>query len=64
MWLGFSSKVSPGFVMFFAVLEAVGGERSLVCIRREAVRTNCPTAALKPDRKALNGCAGLLVVFF
>ena len=47
--------------MVFAVLEAVDGERSLVCIRREAVRTNCPTAALKPDRKALNGCAGLLV---
>ena len=25
-------------------------------MRNEAVSTNCPTVALKPDRKALNGC--------
>lgn len=25
------------------------------CIRREAVKTNCPTVAEKPARKALNG---------
>lgn len=28
---------------------------ALVCMRREAVRTNWPTVALKPDRKALKG---------
>jgi hypothetical protein len=28
----------------------------LVCIRSEAVRTNWPTAAEKPLRKALKGC--------
>src|SRR4051812_12313769 len=27
-----------------------------VCMRRLAVRTNWPTVALKPERKALNGC--------
>jgi hypothetical protein len=27
----------------------------LVCILKLAVRTNCPTVALKPARKALNG---------
>lgn len=26
-----------------------------VCILREAVRTNCPTAAENPERKALKG---------
>lgn len=46
--------------MVFAALEAVGGERSLVCMRKEAVRTNCPTAALKPDRKALKGYCGFV----
>lgn len=31
-------------------------------MRREMVSTNCPTAALKPERKALNGCKrGMLV---
>jgi len=60
IWLGFSSRVSPGFAMVFAALEAVGGERSLVCMRKEAVRTNCPTAALKPDRKALKGYCGFV----
>lgn len=29
----------------------------LVCMRRLAVRTNCPTVAEKPARKALNGYA-------
>jgi lauroyl/myristoyl acyltransferase len=27
----------------------------LVCIRKLAVRTNCPTVALNPARNALNG---------
>ncbi len=27
----------------------------LLCIRREAVRTNCPTVAPKPERNALKG---------
>lgn len=27
-----------------------------VCMRSEAVRTNWPTVALKPERKALKGC--------
>src|SRR5690349_9530919 len=49
------SIVLAGLV-FFTVAEAEGGS-SLVCIRREAVRTNWPTAAQKPERKALNGCA-------
>jgi hypothetical protein len=40
---------------FFASAEAIGGNRSVVCMRREAVRTNWPTAAEKPERKALNG---------
>jgi hypothetical protein len=29
----------------------------LVCIRKLAVRTNCPTAAQNPLRKALKGCS-------
>ena len=29
-----------------------------VCMRRLAVSTNWPTVALKPARKALNGCHG------
>jgi len=29
-----------------------------VCIRKEAVRTNWPTVALKPERKALKGWSG------
>lgn len=41
--------------MVFDAVDALGGRRSLVCIRREAVSTNCPTLALKPERKALNG---------
>lgn len=32
----------------------------LVWMRREAVRTNWPTVALKPERKALKGWVGLL----
>jgi hypothetical protein len=28
-----------------------------VCMRSEAVRTNWPTVALKPERKALKGCS-------
>jgi hypothetical protein len=34
---------------------APAGGRSLVCMRNEAVRTNWPTAAEKPERKALKG---------
>ena len=41
-------------VVFFTVGEPAGG-LSLVCIRNEAVRTNWPTAAEKPERKALKG---------
>jgi hypothetical protein len=42
-------------VVFFAAVDAPVGGRSDVCIRREAVRTNWPTAAQKPERKALKG---------
>lgn len=52
---GLSSTDSPGLVILFAALDAVGGARSLVCMRSEAVSTNWPTLALKPERKALNG---------
>lgn len=31
-------------------------------MRREAVRTNWPTVAEKPARKALKGCIGLTIV--
>jgi hypothetical protein len=31
-----------------------------VWMRNEAVRTNWPTVALKPERKALKGCLGVL----
>ena len=41
--------------MLFAEALALGGGRSEVCMRRLAVRTNWPTAALKPERKALKG---------
>jgi hypothetical protein len=57
------SPVTPSIVLvvlFFAVADAEGGGRSLVCMRREAVRTNWPTAALKPARKALNGYIKLI----
>lgn len=47
-------------VAFFAAVDAPIGGRSEVCIRSEAVSTNCPTAALKPERNALNGWSGLL----
>lgn len=42
---------------FFAPVDdgALVGGRSEVCMRNDAVRTNWPTAALKPERKALNG---------
>lgn len=40
---------------FLASPDAVCGICSVVCMRREAVRTNWPTAAEKPERKALNG---------
>jgi hypothetical protein len=43
-------------VVFFAVVEAPAGGRSEVCMRKEAVRTNWPTAAENPERKALKGC--------
>ena len=54
-----TSPVTPSMVfeVFFAVdaaVKVVGG-RSEVCMRREAVRTNWPTAAEKPERKALKG---------
>lgn len=39
---------------FDGVLVSLVG--SLVCIRKLAVRTNWPTAAQKPLRKALKGC--------
>ncbi len=42
-------------VVFFVAVDAPVGGRSDVCIRREAVRTNWPTAAQKPERKALKG---------
>lgn len=36
---------------------------SVVWIRREAVKTNCPTVAEKPERKALNGCFfGIIII--
>lgn len=38
---------------------------SAVWIRREAVRTNWPTVAEKPERKALKGyCLGVMVSFY
>jgi hypothetical protein len=46
-------------VVFFAVVDAPLGGRSEVCIRREAVSTNWPTAALNPERNALNGYQGV-----
>jgi hypothetical protein len=41
---------------FASAEEAAGGDRSVVCRRSDAVRTNWPTAAEKPERKALKGC--------
>jgi hypothetical protein len=51
------SPVTPStvFVVVFLAGGAAAGGLSLVCIRNEAVRTNWPTAAEKPDRKALKG---------
>jgi hypothetical protein len=43
-------------VAFLAPVEAPAGGRSEVCMRREAVSTNWPTAEQKPERKALKGC--------
>lgn len=63
------SPVTPSTVFavgFFDVSveswEVVDGERSLVCMRREMVRTNWPTQAPKPERKALKGCFGRVLV--
>jgi len=39
----------------FEDVEDRAGDVEDVCIRREAVRTNWPTAEEKPERKALNG---------
>ena len=50
-------------VVFFAAVDAPAGGRSEVCIRNEAVRTNWPTAALKPERKALKGYSAIQVSF-
>lgn len=52
-----TSPVMPStvFVVVFFAAGAPAGGLSLVCIRKEAVRTNWPTAAEKPDRKALKG---------
>jgi hypothetical protein len=36
-------------------VEETLGEESCICIRKLAVRTNCPTAAEKPERNALKG---------
>lgn len=41
--------------VFLVALEAPGGGRSVVCIRKEAVSTNWPIEAQKPERKALKG---------
>ena len=53
-----TSPVTPSTVLavlFFAAEDAPGGGRSDVCIRSEIVRTNWPTQAPKPERKALKG---------
>jgi hypothetical protein len=42
-------------LVFLAAIDAPARTRSLVCMRNDAVRTNWPTAAEKPDRKALKG---------
>jgi hypothetical protein len=51
------SPVTPSTVLVVAFFAAAipAGARSLVCMRSEAVRTNWPTAAEKPERKALKG---------
>jgi hypothetical protein len=48
------SSVFPFALAPFAVAAGVD-EEELVCIRKLAVRTNWPTAAENPARKALNG---------
>lgn len=53
-----SSPLEPSIdfgAVFFAAIEALDGGRSEVCMRSDAVRTNWPTDALKPERKALKG---------
>lgn len=53
-----NSPLTPSIVfvvVFFVAVAAPAGGRSDVCIRNEAVRTNWPTAAEKPERKALKG---------
>jgi hypothetical protein len=40
-----------------ALLDPGPSSTELVCIRKLAVRTNCPTAAQNPLRKALKGCS-------
>ena len=56
-----SSSANRAFFPFELGLLEVAPE-SLVCMRREAVRTNWPTAALKPLRKALNGYWDVVLV--
>jgi hypothetical protein len=62
-----SSTISPvtpstDFIVTFFADGAPAGGLSLVCIRNEAVRTNWPTAAEKPERKALKGWRNWLLV--